>query len=317
MKLKIGQKRVNTFSRGQLKRIVDSLQQGNVIAFPTETVYALAGDARNLTAIKKIFALKNRPLNQPLSVLLPENYNFELWVTNVSSLARHLAACFWPGPLTLILNKNETVLPELTGGQSKIGLRVPDHPIAQAILQGFTSGLAAPSANRSTYLSSTQLEHVQQAFSDQLDIIIDGGECSVGIESTIVDVTSTIPRILRLGAISQAKIQNVVNCEVILDTPASMRDIRLPIQEIAISNLKSVISEYLSYGKSVTVLARHSSKLAMKNLIWINMPKEAFDYARVLYKYLREAENLTDKILIEALPTDASWIGIRHILGKY
>lgn len=305
-------------SKEQLKRSVASLQDGGVIAFPTETVYALAGDARNLLAIKKIFALKNRPLNQPLSILLPENYVLEEWADDISSMARHLANYFWPGPLTLILKRNQSVLPELTGGQLKIGLRVPNHTTAQGILKAFASGLAAPSANRSTHFSPTQAVHVHEEFGDQLDGLVDGGECSIGIESTIVDVTTTIPKIVRLGAISQQAIQNVIDCEVIQDLQGLSPRKNLTFQQMATADLQKVIYNYLNQGKSLTVLARHDSAITHKNLYWITMPAEANLYGQVLYKYLRKAvKNSMDKILIESIPVSENWSGVRAALEKY
>lgn len=301
----------------EIKKFVALLREGKVISFPTETVYALAGDARNLSAIKKIFKLKNRPPNQPLSVLFPKNYDFTLWVDHVSPRAQRLADHFWPGPLTLILNKNESVLSELTAGQSKIGLRVPDHSIAQAILQAFAGGLAAPSANRSAHLSPTVAAHVQEEFGEQLNGIIDGGVCNIGIESTIIDVTTTIPSILRLGAISVKEIQNIIHCEVIHDGYISASG-RLVLQQIASADLPRVISNYLNQGKSVTVLARHSSFITHKNLFWIVMPAEASSYTQVLYQHLHKAEqNLTNEILVESVPMHESWSGIRSILNKY
>ena len=308
---------INMLSKTQLKKSVASLQAGRVIAFPTETVYALAGDARNILAVKKIFALKNRPLNQPLSVLLPENYVLEEWADDISSMARHLANYFWPGPLTLILKKNQSVLPELTGGQLKIGLRVPNHPTAQSILKAFSGGLAAPSANRSTHFSPTQAVHVYEEFGDQLDVV-DGGDCSIGIESTIVDVTTSIPKIVRLGAISQQAIQNVIACEAIQDLQSLAPRKSLMFQQIATTDLQKVIYEYLKQGKSVTVLARHTSPIIHKNLSWMTMPAEANLYGQVLYEYLRKAaQNSTDKILVESIPASEKWSGVRAALEKY
>lgn len=309
-------KEKDVFSSGQLEALVASLREGGVIAFPTETVYALAGDARNVSTLKKIFKLKNRPLNQPLSVLLAQNYDLNAWADEISPVAKQLADYFWPGPLTLILNKNESIARELTGGHAKIGLRVPDHPLAQAILKAFDGGLAAPSANRSNHFSPTHVEHVRQAFGEQLDGILDGGACSIGIESTIVDVSSTIPKLLRLGAIAQEKIQRVIHCELIMDPSASTRRSSLIFQQIQTDELKKVVFGYINQGKSVTVLARHPSMLNHKNLLWITMPKEAPDYAHVLYKHLREAEqNSSDKILVESVATSEAWSGIRRILG--
>ncbi len=206
----------------KLKNIVTLLQGGGVVALPTETVYALAGDARNLSVIKRIFELKKRPLHQPLSVLLPQNYDILAWTDQVNSIARRLIDYFWPGPLTLVFRKNKSVLSELVGGRETIGLRVPDHSIAQAILRALACGLAAPSANLYTQCSPTNVDHVRQVFSEQIDTIIDGGPCAVGIASTIVDVTKSIPRILRLGAILKKDLQCVVDSEFVEDYSTTM-----------------------------------------------------------------------------------------------
>ncbi|MES2998326.1 MAG: L-threonylcarbamoyladenylate synthase [Pseudomonadota bacterium] len=302
----------------QLKKLVTLLRGGGVVAFPTETVYALAGDARNLSAIKKIFELKNRPLHQPLSVLLPQHYDLEAWAHDVPAIAKRLVDYFWPGPLTLILHKNKSILSELIGGGNKIGLRVPDHLIAQTILEAFSGGLAAPSANRSTRLSPTQADHVRQEFGDKLVSIIDGGACTIGIESTIVDVTTPIPRIRRLGAISQKELQKVIDSEFIIDSPDPIPRVKIPLQQIARDKLKRITCEYLHQGKSVTVLARHTENLIHNNLIWITMPEEASHYARVLYQFLREAEqNSMDAIFVESVPINEGWSGIRPLIGDY
>ncbi len=301
----------------QLKEIVGVLQVGGIIALPTETVYALAGDAKNISAIKRIFKLKNRPLNQALSVLLPQNYDLKAWADEISPVARQLAEYFWPGPLTLILNKNKFIPAELTGGQNKIGLRVPDHPITQTVLKAFAGGLAAPSANRSTQLSPTQVEHVRETFGEQLNGVIDGGVCSVGIESTIVDVSTTVPKLLRLGAISQEKIQRVINRELIIDPSVSSRYKTLTLRQIQTDELKDIVVGYINQGKFVTVLARRSALLSDKNLLWVNMPKEASDYARVLYKHLHDAEHVSAEILVESVPMNEVWSGVQAILKRY
>jgi L-threonylcarbamoyladenylate synthase len=300
----------------RLKELTKLLKKGELIAFPTETVYALAGDARSLTAIQQLFKLKNRPLHQALSVLLAENSDLALWADSIPASARRLAHHFWPGPLTLILNKNESVLPELVGGGTKIGLRVPDHAIAQAILKAFGSGLAAPSANRTAQLSPTHAQHVHQEFSGQGIHVVDGAICSIGIESTIVDVTTTVPRIIRLGAISQEEIQKVIACEMLGALPTIL-GVRAQLQHVASNELKTLVAKYLHQGKTVTVLARHAAPLVHQNLLWLLMPQDVYDYSRVLYHQLRVVkQNASDKILVESLPQHAAWTGIRTILAK-
>jgi L-threonylcarbamoyladenylate synthase len=298
------------FASYKLKKLVTALQKGELIAFPTETVYALAADARNSRAVKKIFALKSRPYHQPLSVLLHQNYVLEAWARNISSYARRLADNFWPGPLTLIFNKHETVLSEITGGGSKIGLRVPDHPIAQSILAAIDTGLAAPSANRTLHLSPTCAEHVYQEFGPHLPLI-DGGPCTIGIESTIVDVTSNIPKIVRLGAISQQELQKVVRCK--LEKSTSER--RSKIRWVATKNLEKIISTSLIQNKVIAVLARFPAILSHKNLVWMQMPRHANDYARILYAVLHEAiKNAPDEIIVQPLPRHYAWSGLHMIL---
>lgn len=305
-------------NREEINLAVKLLKQGKLIVFPTETVYALAGDARNLSALKQIFKLKHRPLHQALSVLLAEYHSLDAWACHISPLARKLARHFWPGPLTLILNKNESVLPELTAGQAKIALRVPDHPIAQALLRAFAGGLAAPSANRSAHLSPTRVEHVQQEFADKLELIIEGGPCAIGIESTILDVTTKIPQVLRVGAISLEQISQFTPYELVKSVPKLTQLATKPLlQQITIEQLAPIVSEYLHQGKTVTVLGLGPPNMSHQNLIWITMPHNALKYGRVLYQYLHDAEQrASDKILVESVPKQAAWEGIQFLLDK-
>lgn len=302
------------YSPDKLKELVTVLHSGELIAFPTETVYALAGDAKNLSAVKQIFKIKGRPLDQPLSVLLSRNDQLEAWACPIPPSARRLADYFWPGPLTLILNKRESVLPELVGGGSKIGLRIPDHPIAQAILNAFTGGLAAPSANRTARLSPTCAEHVRYEFTDHPIHIVDEGTCQVGIESTIVDVTSAIPSIIRIGAISPEALQKVVDCDIRADAYAAKQRAQLTVQRVQKNGLQKRVDQYLKQGKTVTVLARYPTHRTHQNLFWMTMPDDVHAYARVLYQCLHDAaRHASDAILVESLPSHAAWSGIHAI----
>lgn len=301
----------------ELTKAIKLLKAGKLIVFPTETVYALAGDARNLTAVQKIFALKQRPLNQPLSVLLAKEHPLDRWARDIPKVAEKLADHFWPGPLTLILNKEKSVLPELTGGQDKIGLRVPDHPIAQAILNSFASGVAAPSANRSTHLSPTLIAHVQQEFEHKLELIINGGPCSIGIESTIIDVTFDVPRILRLGALPLEQIESITPYEI-GESILSHRFSKKPlIEQVSKQELDRIIDSYLNQHKLLTVFGLGPAKKKHKDLTWIRMPNVASQYGQRLYQYLHEAEQQSDKILVESVPKLKAWAGIQLILDKY
>lgn len=302
----------------KLSEAVKLLKEGKLVAFPTETVYALAGDASNLVAVQQIFALKERPINQPLSVLLAKEHALQEWVCDIPPITEKLAQRFWPGPLTLIFHKKNSVLPALTGGHNKIGLRVPDHPIAQVILEAFGSGLAAPSANRSSHLSPTQIEHVRQEFDNELELIIDGGPCAIGIESTIIDVTFDIPRILRLGAISLEQLKSITPYEIeesIIPQRCSKKPL---LKQVSKQELEPLIDRYLKQHKILTVFGLGPEKKKYKNLTWIHMPNDASQYGQVLYKYLHEAEqHINDAILVESVPRLKAWTGIQAILDKY
>jgi L-threonylcarbamoyladenylate synthase len=299
-----------------LNEAVSRLRRGELLAFPTETVYALAGDARNKAVIEKIYQLKQRPLQQPLSVLLPHPVNLKNWVAAVPTLAEPLIHHFWPGPLTLIFNKHPSVLPTLTGGSLKIGLRVPDQPIAQQLLQAFGNGLAAPSANRSTQLSPTQAAHVRNEFGNKLTIL-GADECTLGIESTLLDLTTSTPSILRLGAISQVALQQVLGMTVqLIKTAQPKKEARLTC--IPAQQLKQQIDQWLSSSQPIVVIARGVPLYTHPSLHWITMPEQAEPYARCFYDKLRAAKAIAGaKILIEAIPNTEKWSGIHAILSQW
>lgn len=301
----------------KLTEAVNLLKKGKLIVFPTETVYALAGDANNLAAIQQIFVLKGRPTNQPLSVLLAKDHAWQEWACDIPPIAEKLAQRFWPGPLTLIFYKKKSVLSALTGGQNKIGLRIPDHAVAQSILKAFGNGLAAPSANRSSHLSPTQIEHVRQEFDNKLDLIIDGGPCAIGIESTIIDLTFPVPRILRLGAISLEEIKSITPYEI-EESKLSQHKFKKPIlRQVSKQELESVIDSYLKQHKTLTVFGFGPLRKKYKNLTWILMPNNVSQYGQVLYKYLHEAEQVQNDIWVESVPKLKAWSGVQAILDKY
>ncbi|MEO8963719.1 MAG: L-threonylcarbamoyladenylate synthase, partial [Gammaproteobacteria bacterium] len=199
---------------------VEVLRAGGLVAMPTETVYGLGADARNVSALRKIFLAKQRPMNHPLIVHLAEISQLEEWADDISETGLLLAKAYWPGPLTLIFKKAPGVNDLVTGGQETIGLRIPHHPVAQALLQAFGGGIAAPSANRFGRISPTTAKAVYEELGDSVDLILEGGQCSVGVESTIVDVSGKHPTILRPGMITAANIEEVLHSRVI-DKPQS------------------------------------------------------------------------------------------------
>jgi len=205
------------------------LRQGLLVAFPTETVYGLGADASNPEAVRKIFQAKGRPADHPLIVHISSVDSLNDWAVNIPDAAKKLAAHFWPGPLALILNKKPDVPLEVTGGQETVGLRMPDHPVALSLLKAFGGGIAAPSANRFCRISPTQAAHVEEELGDAVDLILDGGSCQVGVESTIIDLSGKQPKLLRLGHITQKDIEAVLQTElIIVSSPAEQTELRAP-----------------------------------------------------------------------------------------
>ena len=176
------------------------LRRGGLVAFPTETVYGLGADAENAAAMRALLAAKGRPADHPVIVHLADAALVEQFAADVPPAARQLAAAFWPGPMTLVLRRSQRVSDLVTGGLDTVGLRVPGHPVAQALLRELNGPIAAPSANRFGRVSCTRAQHVALELAGHIDLIVDGGECGVGIESTIIDVSGKRPAVLRPGA---------------------------------------------------------------------------------------------------------------------
>jgi L-threonylcarbamoyladenylate synthase len=305
----------------------ERLRRGGLVAFPTETVYGLGADAANPEAVARIFAVKGRPAHHPLIVHLGEIAALDRWATAIPPAAWLLAERFWPGPLTLVLRRRPTVSDLVTGGQDTVGLRVPAHPLALALLAAFGGGIAAPSANRFGRLSPTTAEHVRAELGEHVDLILDGGPCQVGIESTIVDLSGKTPRLLRPGIISPEALAEVLG-EV--PSPASAgRDVprapgtlsshyapRTPLELIAAEALESKVHEYLERGERIGVLARRHSPTSI-SCPWQPMPAEAADYARELYARLRALDALgLDRLVVERPPEEPSWQAVRDRLER-
>src|SRR5690242_1893538 len=193
-----------------IERAARLLASGSLVAFPTETVYGLGADARNDGAVREIFAAKGRPPDHPVIVHIPGRSHVARWTREVSKQAAALAEAFWPGPLTLILPRAQGVLDSITGGQDSVGLRVPSHPVASALLDAFGDGIAAPSANRFGHVSPTTAAHVAADLGSAPAMILDGGACEVGIESTIVAFRGDAALLLRPGAIGIAELTHVL-----------------------------------------------------------------------------------------------------------
>jgi L-threonylcarbamoyladenylate synthase len=309
------------------------LRQGRLVAFPTETVYGLGADASNPAAVRRIFQAKGRPADHPLIVHIPGIDSLNDWALTVPDAALQLAACFWPGPLAMILNKKHEVPLVVTGGQHTVGLRMPDHPVALRLLRAFGGGIAAPSANRFCRISPTQAAHVEEELGDAVDLILDGGACQVGVESTIVDLSGNRPKLLRPGHITRSEIETVLQTELMIVSPQSQQtnqaEMRAPgmmavhyaPKTLSIlcptDRLPEMIQELKSRNKRIGILAFNLEKAENSLIRIIRMPERAEDYAQALYASLRELDSLQlDTILVEQPPQIEAWRAINDRLFK-
>ena len=310
----------------ELTRAVATLRAGGLVAFPTETVYGLGADASNETAIKKVFAAKGRPHDHPLIVHIASAAQLNEWARDIPPAAIVLAQNFWPGPLTLILKRANGVSDLVTGGQDTVAMRVPAHPLAQALLKAFSGGIVGPSANRFGRVSATTAEHVRQEFGDAVDCIIDGGACEVGIESTIVDLSGAKPALLRPGIITTAQIESVLGKALIAPNAQSPRAPgtlekhyapRTPVILVEADLIDELARSFARQGKRVAVLARNARQPLIDKLVWIAAPEAAAGYAHDLYANLRQLDAAEcDVMLVEEPPLAMDWAAVRDRLGR-
>ena len=312
----------------EVARAVELLRAGELVAFPTETVYGLGADASNPAAVAKIFTAKGRPADHPLIVHLPDAAALDAWAREVPEAARKLAAAFWPGPLTLILKRQAHVLNVVTGAQDTVGLRVPNHPLALALLQQFNGGIAAPSANRYGRISPTSAAHVRAELGAAVPLVLDGGPCTVGIESTIVDLSRGTPRVLRPGAITVADIARLLgetlpaqttegNTPRVAGSHAAHYAPRTPLRLVAGERLADALRTELDAGLRVAVLAHTATPISAKNLAWHAAKCDAATYAHDLYATLRTLDEADqDLLLIEEPPATAAWLAVADRLQR-
>ena len=297
------------------------LAQGELVGFPTETVYGLGADARNPDAVRRIFAAKRRPADHPVIVHLANIDELDAWVRAFPPIAQRLAQAFWPGPLTLILPRHRSVHDCITGGQDSVGIRMPLHPVARELLRAFGRGIAAPSANRFGRISPTTAQHVADDLGDRVAMIIDGGGCAVGIESTIVACTDDAPVLLRPGGITLAQLQSVMGAlprtgeaqaPRASGTLASHYAPRTPAQLVSAAELAMP-----GTSLDAAVLARTIARPAKFGGMWIEAPEDAIRYAHDLYANLRALDAARASIiLIEAVPDDLRWVAVRDRLAR-
>lgn len=310
---------------------VDLLTAGELVAFPTETVYGLGADATNPEAVAKIFAAKGRPADHPLIVHLPADEFVQQWARDIPDVAWEVMENFWPGPLTLILNKQAWVPEIITGGQDTVGLRIPGHPVALELLRRFAArnpkgGIAAPSANLFGRLSPTVASHVHAELGTQITVL-DGGACSVGIESTIVDFSRCPPTILRPGHIAPAHLAAVLGVELRIETAAGAPRVSgsLPAHYAPKTPMRWIkcteLSHELKSSNKFVLLGHTPAWAAQADTLPPNqtkiLPNNPIGYAQALYSALRSLDDYgADCILVEPIPETPDWSAVNDRLRR-
>ncbi len=322
-----------------------NLSSGNLVVFPTETVYGLGADSEQVNAIEKIYVLKQRPKNHPLIVHIAPEGKLDYWADFVPREAYLLTEAFWPGPLTLILKRAVHINHIVTGGQDSIAVRCPSHPIAQELLRSFISGkangqggIAAPSANKFGRISPTRLEHVHDEFSSEIAMgisVLDGGATEFGIESTIVDLSriqeNYPPTLLRPGNITSKQISDTLGREILTVNESSVRSPgnyrhhyrpKTDLKLISTEQLNRAIDSQngILLGKGKIAIVAYSSKpnnFTNKNLAWFSLPENPLSYGNKLYDILRILDQQEfSRIVLQIPPKNGSWEGIHDRLNR-
>jgi len=294
------------------------LRAGQLVAFPTETVYGLGADAGNEDAVRAIFAAKGRPADHPVIVHVKDAREAATWARAMPRGARLLADAFWPGPLTIIVPRAPHVSDAVTGGQDSVGLRVPSHAVAQALLQAFAQaggrGIAAPSANRFGRISPTTAVHVRDDLGANVAMIVDGGACDVGIESTIVAFIDDEPQLMRPGGIAEAELVRVLGTMLSAPKRGAPRASGTLASHYAPRTPSRLVRADALSAPHAAVLARTANPQSPR---WIAAPPEASAYAHDLYANLRALDAMgASEILIEEVPAGDEWNAVRDRLVR-
>ena len=283
-------------SREAIARAAEVLRRGGLVAFPTETVYGLGGDARDARAVARIYDVKGRPAGHPVIVHVASADEIDAWAAGVPALARTLAARFWPGPLTLVLRRAAGVPDTVTGGQDTVGLRVPSHEVALALIAASGRALAAPSANRFGRVSPTTARHVADDLGTDVDLILDGGPCAVGVESTIVDLSGETPAILRPGGLTREALEAAAG-------------VAIPVRKTGVRASGSLEAHYAPRARVEVVAPEDvAARLAALNAAGTRAEMIAPE-AATLYAALRDADRLGAEVIVVPRP-DETGLGL-------
>ena len=298
-----------------IDRAIDLLLSGGVVALPTETVYGLAADATCDQAVRRIFQIKGRPASNPLIVHVADVVAAKTFAADWPEVATNLAEAFWPGPLTIVVPAANSISKLVTAGGDTVGLRVPNHSITLDVLRRSGLGLAMPSANRSNHVSPTTPQHVADDLGDRVDLVVDGGPCDVGVESTVVRPTDRGLELLRPGGISREQLSHFGD----VIEPQQCGVLRSPglLEKHYSPDAKTV---WATPGDDVAVFIGRAADGRSATAKWIEMPDDSAAYAKQLYDVLRLAEAIASDrggaIGVARVPDDASWDAIRDRLNR-
>ncbi|MFZ6781161.1 L-threonylcarbamoyladenylate synthase [Undibacterium sp. Ji83W] len=320
-----------------IAQAAQALESGQLVAFPTETVYGLGADAENPAAVANIYAAKGRPSNHPVIVHVAPGADIRYWAKDIPAEAHQLIAAFWPGPLTLILKRANHIPDAVSGGQDTVGIRCPSHPVAQELLRAFKAGkggVAAPSANKFGHVSPTTAAHVEEEFEQEIQpggliaSILDGGQSDVGIESTIVDLSRLAthgPVLLRPGHITVAQMAAVLGTTPAAPDAAAPRASgtldahyapHTPVILVEAAELDDTVNRLHAKNKKLALMS-YQAHPAIQAEAWRHLPADPVGYAHDLYAGLRELDHAhADLILVEALPQDKDWQGVNDRLRR-
>ncbi|CAN2173350.1 SUA5 Putative translation factor (SUA5) [Candidatus Nanopelagicaceae bacterium] len=306
-----------------LATAAQSLIDGHLVAFPTETVYGLGADATNQSAVARIYEVKGRPADHPLIVHIADLKYLDQWISEIPAYAIELARSFWPGPMTLILNRSELAKDFITGNQDTVGIRIPDNSIALGLLEAFHqkggTGIAAPSANRFGQVSPTTAAAVEEELSEYLtdsDLVLDGGQSEVGLESTIIDCTTELPRILRPGAITIAMIEEVTGLKISAANISNPSNIRVSgsLENHYAPKAKVILDQEPTPGAGFIALAESQTP---PGVVRLAAPNTVEEFARTLYSALRKGDHQNLTTIYIAQPAgDGLAIAIRDRLAR-
>jgi L-threonylcarbamoyladenylate synthase len=292
-----------------IEKAVKILRAGGLVAFPTETVYGLGADATSACAVARIFEVKGRPSTNPLICHVADESVARRYAREWPLAASRIARAFWPGPITIVVAKAQAIVDAVTPGRDTVGLRVPDHPLTLELLRAFDGPLAGPSANRSTHVSPTTARHVRDELGNGIDLILDGGPCSVGIESTVLDLSTDVPTILRPGGVSREQIEAVIGTVKIDDMPAKAGTPMKSPGQLAV--------HYAPRTPAYRFEVRDRGKFDMTNAAIVELTLDPETYARNLYGRLRLLDTQELRAIYVEMPPDApEWTAVRDRLTR-